>query len=83
MVWCVNESDITDYMYGLLCVSLAICLDMLYVFYLDGYPCAYVVDWELILCLPLLLLPSIFPSINVFSNESSVQFSRSVVSDSL
>ena len=59
---------------------------------------------HLIFCSPLLLLPSIFPSIRVFSNESvlhirwpkywsfsfsispsneSVQFSRSVVSDSL
>ena len=60
---------------------------------------------HLILCLPLLLLPSIFPSIRVFSNESvlfislfllsasrlratassisSVQFSHSVVSDTL
>ena len=59
---------------------------------------------HLILCLPLLLLPSIFPSIRVFSNESvlcirwpkywsfsstispqfsSVQFSRSVMSNSL
>ena len=42
---------------------------------------------HLILCRPLLLLPSIFPSIRVFSNESvlrisSVQFSHSVVSDS-
>ena len=27
---------------------------------------------HLILCLPLLLLPSIFPSIQVFSNESRV-----------
>ena len=43
---------------------------------------------HLILCHPLLLLPSIFPSIRVFSNESalcnsSVQFSHSVVSDFL
>ena len=51
---------------------------------------------HLILCRPLLILPSIFPSIRVFSNESalpirwpkycirsSVQFSHSVVSDSL
>ena len=43
---------------------------------------------HLILCRPLLLLPSIFPSIRVFSNESvlrisSVQFSHSVVSDSV
>ena len=56
---------------------------------------------HLILCHPLLLLPSIFPSIRVFSNESalhirwpkcwsfsfniisSVQFSHSVMSDSL
>ena len=41
-----------------------------------------------ILCRPLHLLPSIFPSIRVFSNESalhisSVQFSCSVVSNSL
>ena len=28
---------------------------------------------HLILCLPLLLLPSIFPSIRVFSNESALQ----------
>ena len=28
----------------------------------------------LILCLPLLLLPSIFPSIRVFSNESALRF---------
>ena len=48
---------------------------------------------HLILCCPLLLLPSIFPSIRVFSNESAgdiennstilVQFSWSVVSNSL
>ena len=45
---------------------------------------------HLVLCCPLLLLPSIFPNIRVFSNESalriqfsSVQFSHSVVSDSL
>ena len=43
---------------------------------------------HLILCCPLLLLPSVFPRIRVFSNESalcnsSVQFSHSVVSDSL
>ena len=43
---------------------------------------------HLILCRPLLLLPSVFPNIKVFSNESvlhisSVQFSRSVMSDSL
>ena len=46
---------------------------------------------HLILCRPLLLLPSIFPSIRVFSNKSvlhirlpsSVQFSRSVLSASL
>ena len=39
---------------------------------------------HLILCCPLFLLPLIFPSIKVFSNESSsVQFSRSVMSDSL
>ena len=36
-----------------------------------------------ILCLPLLLLPSVFPSIKVFSMFSSVQFSHSVMSDSL
>ena len=29
---------------------------------------------HLILCCPLLLLPSIFPTIRIFSNESSVQF---------
>ena len=29
---------------------------------------------HLILCCPLLLLPSIFPSIRVFSNESAVHF---------
>ena len=39
---------------------------------------------HLILCCPLFLLPLIFPSIKVFSNESSsIQFSRSVMSDSL
>ena len=41
---------------------------------------------HLILCRPLLLLPPASPSIRVFSNESngcSVQFSHSVVSDSL
>ena len=45
---------------------------------------------HLILCHPLILPPSIFPSIRVFSSESvlhiqfsSVQFSRSVMSDSL
>ena len=45
---------------------------------------------HLILCCPLLLLPWIFPSIRVFSNESvlrissvQVQFSHSVVSGSL
>ena len=40
----------------------------------------------LILCRPLLLLPSIFPSIRVFSNNVTLhisQFSRSVMSDSL
>ena len=42
----------------------------------------------LFLCHPLFLLPSIFPSIRVFSNESvlhisPVQFSYSVMSDSL
>ena len=30
---------------------------------------------DLILCLPLLVLPSIFPSIRVFSNESALQIS--------
>ena len=43
---------------------------------------------HLILCRPLLLLPSIFPNIGVFWNESalpisSVQFSHSVMSNSL
>ena len=43
---------------------------------------------HLILCRPLLLLPSIFPSIRVFSNElalhiSSVQFNHSGMSNSL
>ena len=31
-----------------------------------------VIGWHLILCHPLLLLPSIFPSIRVFSNELAV-----------
>ena len=34
---------------------------------------------HLILCCPLLLLPSIFPSIRVFSNESALCFKRSEI----
>ena len=38
---------------------------------------------HLILCRPLLFLSSIFPSIRVFSLSNSVQFSQSVMSNSL
>ena len=45
--------------------------------YLSGFVQTHVhwvdeVIWHLILCLPLLLLPSTFPSIRMFSNESPV-----------
>ena len=67
MVWCVNESDITDYMYGLLCVSLAICLDMLYVFYLEEMQISRIVCLDLgeTIC----ALPKIFSSDRLSSHS--------------